>query len=1421
MAVVLIFSLGLVFAPAPTVAGLNGPVEVTIIECPCDPAIVPVSTNFGVKAEIYTPVDIPGDVTATIVPGANASVVLPPPAAINVGPMNAGDTFVVAWTLHCTAAGDTTVQVTTNNGGLDTCTVHQELPPNLVVTLSGPCEKCTNCDDNTFMLTATVTNSGDVGATDVQATISKTGGTTFATISGLLTKMVGTGYIGPGGGTGTVTWGVTCTGEGNVDFQVSVDGLDECTGLQIGGCPVTDTWTVYQRDVIVDVTCVIGLDSTGEPACGDTCPQEFDVVSVEQNFEVTAKVRNCTNQPMDLNVTPYDFSTHSLLVGTTAHVVCPGTGFEGDLTFIDGPGTIFLDDLCGCCYAYITWTFHCDSSTQNSSCVPIHVKAEKVGDTIVWDNEDCDTACIEQESKVHLTPSMAAKVLECAAPTWTEVDTVAVCQYFDVAIAIENKGEADALDVEVDLTVTGPTDCAGTWDDLVFGDIPGETTVTVRLSYLIGEPICHCTEEGMVQVGIDDIRGLDENTCEDIPGDNIDPVCPLNINQCPFEVEIINPSTCWDYSVGDVFAVKAVLRNCGMCDFYDIDVTLLWDGPGDIELLAGENALREMDEILGGACPEECCEYYVTWNVRCTGEGDVTFEVCVETNSDNDPVEDLDLQILSEPVTVHQWVPADLTVEILSPGGLDLEFQACGEGIAEWSTDEACTDSYSVKLYAPTGGDYGKLIFPLGMAFADLDDFSFYVEGGTTAQDLPLHEIELLGISANVTLNGDTVSATAGRINIAYQPGDAGKKTDAKCGWQLFGTHTSADIDASDNWWAVFWDSTGDGSFDKSSSYYTWAEIKAAFGAVATIKDFRVEMRYPPSAATVYVDDIIINGGTYEAEPVNTYIATSQDFALTALITNNGGVPITIGTAPVTCPFASVVSGPNPALPWMLDSNGGSVIATWTLHCDASGTCSINLAVSGTDTLGKFHTAADSVGIEQYPAAHLEVDITGYPTDPVTVSEEFPVTVTITNTGEADAWEVSAILSVFPEGSARVVAGDEGYTKFIGTLAGHDAPLEARQWTGTWMLHCKVACESTFTITAAGYDEYGWHLKQAWNEFEDAFVLSLESEPGRAIDERFIEPASVTVKQEEPSAELGYADLEVTKSVDPTGSVEVGQDVTFTITVENLGPADATSVWLWDLLPPGLNYAGGGPPSQGFYYIGQGFWSVGDLDEGVTATLTIVAKVNTVGEIHNLATVDFADQHDPITGNNADVVTITVPTPAPPEPVTEATISLDVGYNLISLPLIPEDMDIVAMMSGLDFIRVSQYVNDGDPSPDDWYYYNETPPSDLYTMEDGWGYWVNMNTPGVINFDGYELAPPPPAMPRAYDVLQKWNLVGFKSTVPKLPEVYFAGIAGQYTIIYGFDDTWFIVGTAGHEFLQSKLGYWIALKAGQSGTIFP
>jgi uncharacterized repeat protein (TIGR01451 family) len=128
-------------------------------------------------------------------------------------------------------------------------------------------------------------------------------------------------------------------------------------------------------------------------------------------------------------------------------------------------------------------------------------------------------------------------------------------------------------------------------------------------------------------------------------------------------------------------------------------------------------------------------------------------------------------------------------------------------------------------------------------------------------------------------------------------------------------------------------------------------------------------------------------------------------------------------------------------------------------------------------------------------------------------------------------------------------------------------------------------------------------------------------------------------------------DLSIVKSVDESNPEE-GQEITYTLTVANLGTQTATNVDVRDVIPPGLTYVPasitGGDTSSGLDPPGAGLtWTINSLLGGASVPLTFRATVNSgakvdYGTIPNTATITDQDQTDDLTGNNTDTETITV-----------------------------------------------------------------------------------------------------------------------------------------------------------------------------------
>jgi uncharacterized repeat protein (TIGR01451 family) len=119
------------------------------------------------------------------------------------------------------------------------------------------------------------------------------------------------------------------------------------------------------------------------------------------------------------------------------------------------------------------------------------------------------------------------------------------------------------------------------------------------------------------------------------------------------------------------------------------------------------------------------------------------------------------------------------------------------------------------------------------------------------------------------------------------------------------------------------------------------------------------------------------------------------------------------------------------------------------------------------------------------------------------------------------------------------------------------------------------------------------------------------------------------------------ADLAVIKTVNNPMPAP-GDVITYTITMTNNGPCNATGVQLTDALPAGVTYLSYSA-TQGTYNSADGLWEVGNVANNTNALLTIVATVEdgTSGTtITNTAHSLTADQPDPNLDNNEASVTI-------------------------------------------------------------------------------------------------------------------------------------------------------------------------------------
>ncbi len=123
---------------------------------------------------------------------------------------------------------------------------------------------------------------------------------------------------------------------------------------------------------------------------------------------------------------------------------------------------------------------------------------------------------------------------------------------------------------------------------------------------------------------------------------------------------------------------------------------------------------------------------------------------------------------------------------------------------------------------------------------------------------------------------------------------------------------------------------------------------------------------------------------------------------------------------------------------------------------------------------------------------------------------------------------------------------------------------------------------------------------------------------------------------------LSTADLSITK-VDAPDPVKAGENLIYTLTVNNAGPSPAEAVVITDLLPAGVQLVGTPTTTVGNCGVGTTTCNLGTLASGASAIITIEVKVlpETRGQLENSANVTSAT-YDPNNSNNSATAGTTV-----------------------------------------------------------------------------------------------------------------------------------------------------------------------------------
>jgi murein tripeptide amidase MpaA len=177
--------------------------------------------------------------------------------------------------------------------------------------------------------------------------------------------------------------------------------------------------------------------------------------------------------------------------------------------------------------------------------------------------------------------------------------------------------------------------------------------------------------------------------------------------------------------------------------------------------------------------------------------------------------------------------------------------------------------------------------------------------------------------------------------------------------------------------------------------------------------------------------------------------------------------------------------------------------------------------------------------------------------------------------------------------------------------------------------------------------------------------------------------------------------------------------------------------------------------------------------------------------------------------NNQSIVKITI------NPPNWNNIPLEYGWNLISLPLLQDDIDLEKVLEDIEGeYDAIQWFNSTDKK-DPWKHHQISKPADLIDLHDidhTKGFWIHITNPGgiTLNTTGWELS-----SPETVPLRIGWNLMGYPSLTS------YNRTDGLNSVIFGPDVDciqWYDASTKSWHFMGSDdlflpgRGYWVHSK---------
>jgi len=317
----------------------------------------------------------------------------------------------------------------------------------------------------------------------------------------------------------------------------------------------------------------------------------------------------------------------------------------------------------------------------------------------------------------------------------------------------------------------------------------------------------------------------------------------------------------------------------------------------------------------------------------------------------------------------------------------------------------------------------------------------------------------------------------------------------------------------------------------------------------------------------------------------------------------------------ITCTDTSFAPG-TASFPVVLTVNAGT--ADGTVIND---TASVSSSTTDPNSANNTSTAYDVVA--KSTDADLATTNSASPTS-VAAGSNVTYTQSLTNNGPAAAAAATFTQTTPPNTSFQSITAPAGWT--CTTLAVGAA--------GT------ITCTDGNTLAVNGTANFSLVLQvNAATASGTNIAETATATAGNMVPNLTTNTATATVVV----ANANSADIAIVKSATPS-PVAQGDTITYTLTVTNNGPAQATNVTATDTLPSSVTYQSAIPKSECSEAGGTVTCLLGTMANAATATVTILTLAGTPGQVTNTAMVS-ADQTDPNTNNNSSSQTVTITAP--------------------------------------------------------------------------------------------------------------------------------------------------------------------------------